>query len=474
MSLAASTTRLLGRATAAALLLLGAGAVSCLPAASEPVADAHPAADGTTAPDTASAPDAQATSAPPVPDAATAPDAGTASDAAMLPDITPLDGPTGTLRVDLTGMTPPLLTRAVVWDVEVLRGASAVVARGRVTAHGASGELLHASFDAPCDASASATTHTVTVRTVGVYQEQVDAPGSFGSPPPAGAQVPLIPSVVVVGATCSPDEVTTVPVISAPALGVSYAHPSSDGVYEVAGAYDGVSCHAEVRCCAGAHTDGACTSYLSWFPPVDGVEGSVLTWHAHCFDLEAAGGSQDVDPGDPPHLFFDDVVLDCGAAGVVAVDPTARETEPYCDTFGGADEPPVGCVGIDGVETGLVRQAQAHRMGTAPGSTFSVALKLLIDRATMAAGDCRLRGRMASVRHAESRALLQIDEPSASGAYELPPNAAWPVLTWDVELGRNGAFVCGDTGQVTTPQVQVRDAEANEPPFSRRLIPYGP
>lgn len=373
---------------------------------------------------------------------------------------------TGTVAIDVVALTPPGPPRQVVWDVEVTSAGGGVVAQRRVSATSSEDDapaIVHTEMF--CDPTPGSDWNTVTLYPVGVYQLSV-APqdlGAFGAAAPPDGDTPLLADATTATFVCQSPYGASVRLVTAPMLGVGYAEPGPHGIYDLGAVFAGVACHAEMQCCQDSDHDGTCDSELSWYPPIDGAEWSVIRWRFMCFALSAPQ-SPPADPR-PTDLFLDDVVLDCGGAGRVAIDPTARRDDPYC-AQPGMSGAPSGCVGLDGAESGLVKQVDVYAPGSSPPYlTATMSMRIGVDKPALAGHDCTLRARATGVRGASALALTGLGEPSAAGTFAFGPNVAYPVLTWDVALSRDGAFICGEHSLVTTPQVGIRAATPDEPAF---------
>ncbi len=255
------------------------------------------------------------------------------------------------------------------------------------------------SYIGPCDAGGADATNTNT-NTVQLVLDQLDdddGPLTDGvdyvNPAPAGQ--PLTRS-----AACRDNEDTSV------TFELTIARRASQGFFDVAVSLSSLFCSAKLDC-VKADGDDADSDPDPLYLLHDGTtRGRSLVLGLACT------GGQSADT----HLYMDDIVIDCGAAGTMTLSP---------------DDPP----GNKGAASPMVFQHAVY-FGTEPLGGYHKAYwntVVGIYEANLTATD---------------PCVLTTTATAAAAALDnrtTPEGATWPVITWDVTLNSfgNAALTCG-------------------------------
>jgi|GEM_PF-2898960 len=374
--------------------------------------------------------------------------------------------PVAGVEVELVGLTPPPEARQIVWKVTARNDNGRVADLRYVSATGGGTEkALSTTIELDCFRTVEEREHTLEVETVGVYQDPVQVSGISG--PWTDPSPDFVPTISRTRFTCG--QSAPVRVVTAPAFEVGYADAGPHGIYDRGFVFAGLACHAELDCCQDDDRDGECDRDRAWYPPEDGVDGATLEWRFFCFALGAQQDPQAL--WQPTDLFLSDLRLDCGDGGEVAIDPTARVGESYCDHPGDGETPPSGCVGVTGVESGLIEQVAVDVLDSAsPYIESRLSVRLAVDKAALAQASpfCSLHARATGVRGVTALGQTGLSAPNTDGAWELGPGVAYPTLRLDAVLTANGELVCGSHSQMGYPQITLY-ADGEEPPFDHRI-----
>lgn len=271
--------------------------------------------------------------------------------------------------------------------------------------NGAGGDLAYV---ATCDASAP--TNTVTLWVDGLYGGDGDDIGGWADPCPNGCTRV---------APCAPDTDTAV------SFDLTIARRAAQGFFDVVVDFADVFCAGKVDTCDAGQRP------LAQLFAADGRRHATAV-----IGLACSGG-----PGADTHIYYSDVVVDCGAAGRWELAPSAGP---------GNVRDPAGAVG-DGVwQFGVYEGAEALACPDGRGGLTDCAKRywnLAIGIEGLPAG-CRL----------EARAT------ASDGAFEPPgttPDAVYPVLRLSVPLTDADGIVCQrvplgtdgfDVDYTTTPE----------------------
>ena len=321
----------------------------------------------------------------------------------------------------------------VVWDLEVLNGAGAVVWQRRVTSSAYGDSAGSASYVGACDADPLANANTVRVWVVGVYDADVPAGGAgafssgaatgagsvsgdpvpFQNPTTAGA--PLSRTV-----TCLPDADAAV------AFDVVLMRPAQQGFFDIAVSFNDLFCSAKFDCCADAADDGCAadgSEDLRLLFDASGARGRTFVLGFACTAGAADGVATD--------LYMDDLTLDCaGVAPAVTIHPNGASAGNQC------------VAGANGMTA--CPAVSEHAPIDADTYLFQVATFRGEELLTSGGVAARKRywnvalGVKAAISGCTLRARATADDANSAGdglvGGVIVPGAIYPVVSWDVDL----------------------------------------
>ncbi|TNF23547.1 MAG: hypothetical protein EP329_27315 [Deltaproteobacteria bacterium] len=389
-------------------------------------------------------------------------------------DALPSEG--GRLAVDIAALE---LTGVgdVVWDVEVVNGASEVVWHKRLSSTGYGDGAGSASYVGTCDAAAGVAENTIRVWVVGVYADPVAAFGAFSSGAATGAgavtgtpldfQNPTVDGPLTRTATCVADTDVAVQ------LDVALMRPAAQGFFDVAVSFNDVFCSAKLDCCDDSDGTPGCA--------VDGSEDLNLLYDAAgdrartvVFGLACTAGAADTGETE---LLLDPLTLDCtdpyGAAFTadLTIDPAAG---PGNLCTAGAVASCAAVTAAAGVDADSYLFQVATYRGTELLQSGGVAARKIYWNVALGAaanlGDCRLMT-AATADDAADDADGVVDGVVAAGA-------VYPFVAWDVDLGTCGSeqLSFGDPSAAVTVGYTPTDGGggATPTPFGYRFGPSVP
>jgi len=340
----------------------------------------------------------------------------------------PADGPSVAIDVaalNLSGVGD------VVWDLEVVNGASASVWQKRITSSSYGDGAGSASVVGPCDADPAAAENTVRVWVVGVYQGAVasgDA-GAFSSGAATGAGAVTGVALDFQNPTTTAAPLTRTLTCAANAdlavhFDVALMRPAQQGFFDIAVDFDDVYCSAKFDCCHEV-AGGGCED-IDLLHDASGARARTFVLGFACTAGTAAG----VDTA----LYLDDLVLDCDVssgsgtfAADVTVHPSATAAGNLCTA---AADGMSACAAIteeSGVDadTYLFQVATYHGEEPLAGANkayWNVALGV---KAGVSACTLRTRGTVDDSADGDDR---------VDGGV-VAPGVVYPYIQWDVPLG---------------------------------------
>ena len=244
------------------------------------------------------------------------------------------------------------------------------------------------SYVGPCDASPEAQPHTIALRVDALY----DAEGALIS---ADAWAnPSVPAPLELTATCQAD--ADVPV----AFDLTLMRRAAQGFFDIAVSFDDIFCSAKLDC---EEDDGGPVFLVHG---ADGKRAPSVVLALSCVDP----GSTDL------RLYFTDVTVDCGA-GPIAIDLSGGPGVLY-SASDPAPAPLLQAMRFSGLQS----YTNGATGEVAAGAYLTAALALDTDaidqRCTLAAEATAHDGELAD--------------------FTLPPYAAYPVISWEVDLTSPG------------------------------------
>jgi len=317
-------------------------------------------------------------------------------------------------------VTAAALTQEVigdaVWDLEVRNAQGETLVAQRLSSARFGDGAGAATFVGPCDARAEANPNTVRLALIGIYDAPVGALGAHGEGAPAGALPARNPDLMTQGFTCAANEDVAV------RFDVTVLRPAAQGFLDVAVSFGDVHCSAKYDCGAD--------------PLLFNAAGERDTTHILGFSCAAPAADG------APYLYLDPIVIDCGDAGAVTLDPAPERDGNQ------------GAVAI-GEDRGLFQWAvfRGQELGGATASTYwNVAL-----------GVDDLSGCTVAT-------LGTADRGDVLDAFAIPASAFYPYVAWEVPLDGCEGNLPLDLGAVDG-EVLARYTEGAEPLAFARHFP---